>query len=182
METFTIKEDAKQALVELLNRVIQVEYDTILNYPRLIDKIVNIDHIHDEQLNKDLEYVGKASVQHFGSSSKLIELLGGETTWVLGTIERLVDSMEFLGQQLEKEKSMRSLYKETIQLVEKNKVKLKGKGFLDRLLGGAEEVKAVDAAYIVGVCERHIMDEERHVKLVDDSIETLKALMDRKAE
>ena len=182
MEAYTIREDAKQAIVELLNRIIQVEYDMILNYPRCIDRLVNIDNIHDEQLNRDIEYVGKASVQHFGSLSKLIELLGGETKWVLGTIERLVDVGECLTQQLEKEKSAISLYKEAKQLVEKNKVKLKGKGFLDRLLGGAEEVKAVDAAYIVGICERNRVEEERHIRLVDDSMKTLKALMDRKAE
>ena len=186
METYTIKEDAKQAIVEFLNRIIQVEYDTILNYPRLIDKLVNIDKIHDEQLNKDLEYVGKASVQHFGSLSRLIELLGGETKWVLGTIERLVDVGECMTRQLEKEKEMRSLYEEAKQLVEKNKVKVKGPGFfsklVNRLAGGAEEVKAVDAAYIVGICERHRMEEERHIRLVDGSIKTLKALTDRKTE
>jgi len=182
MEIYTIKKDAKQAIVELLNQTIQVEYDMILNYPRIIENLVNITNIHDEQLNKDLEYVGKASVQHFGNLSKVIELLGGETVWTLGTVERLIDVQKTLGQQLAKEKAAIALYKKAIQLVEKNKVKLKGKGFLDRLLGGAEEVKAVDAAYVVGICERHIIDEERHVRLVDDSMKTLKALMDRKAE
>lgn len=59
----------------------------ILNYPRCIDKITNIDNIHDEQLNKDLEYVGKASLQRFGSLSKVIELLGGKP--VLSIRERL---------------------------------------------------------------------------------------------
>ena len=182
METYIIKEDAKQAIVELLNRTVQVEYDMILNYPRIIENLVNITKVNDEQLNKDLEYVGKASVGHFGNLSKVLELLGGEPVWTLGTIERLVDVHKTLGQQLGKEKAAIALYKATIQLVEKNKVKLKGKGFLGRLLGGAEEVKAVDAAYVVDICKRHIMDEERHVRLVDDSMKTLKALMDRKAE
>ncbi len=186
METYTIKENAKQAIVELLNRAIQVEYDMILNYPRCIDRPVNIDNIRDEQLIRDLEYAGKVSVQHFGNISKLIQLLGGETKWVLGTIERLVDVGKCLTQQLGKENEAIAVYKEAIQLVEKNKVKVKGPGFLsklvDRLAGGEEEVKAIDANYIVGTCESHIMDEERHVKLVGDSRKTLKVLMDRKAE
>ena len=176
MEIYTIKEDTKRAIIGLLNSIIQVEYDMIMNYPRLIDKLVNIDLINDEQLNKDLEYLSKVSLQHFSNLNKIIELLDGELVWAMCTIERLVDVGESLDEQLKKEKLVISKYKETIQVVEKNKVKVK-QGFLSKLL--SEKVEAVDANYIVSTLKRHIMDEERHVRLVEDSIATFKALKNK---
>jgi len=38
----TLKKDAKKSVVAKLNRALQVEYDLIFNYPRMIDKLVNI--------------------------------------------------------------------------------------------------------------------------------------------
>ena len=78
MKVETIKEPGKEAIVALLNKALQVEYGMILNYPRIIDKLVIVDKINDEQLNKDLEQVGKDSFRHSGAVGKLIGQLGGE--------------------------------------------------------------------------------------------------------
>jgi len=90
MEVETIKENGKKAIVDLLNKSLQVEYSFILNYPRIIDNLVII-KIHDEQLIKDLEHVGKESTRHLGSLGQLIVQLGGEPEWQIEVIDRMVD-------------------------------------------------------------------------------------------
>jgi hypothetical protein len=52
MEIEVIKDDAKAAIIKLLNEAIQTEYSFIMNYPRIIDHLVKIDNIHDEQLKE----------------------------------------------------------------------------------------------------------------------------------
>ena len=64
MEIETITDDAKIAISGILNRSLLVEYDFILNYPRIIDRLVNYDDIHDEQLIGDLDRLGKESMKH----------------------------------------------------------------------------------------------------------------------
>ena len=44
-----ITEEGKKALVDLLNKSIEVEYGMILNYPRILDQIKNIDKSQREE-------------------------------------------------------------------------------------------------------------------------------------
>jgi len=128
MEVETIKESGKKAIVDLLNKSLQVEYSFILNYPRIIDNLVII-KIHDEQLIKDLEHVGKESTQHLGSLGQLIVQLGGEPRWRIEVIDRMVDVDRMLVQQLDKEKLALSLCQQAKHLAEQNRVKVKVKDF-----------------------------------------------------
>ena len=49
MEIVTITDKAKKAIADLCNKSVVVEYDMMLNYPRIIDHIVNFEEIKDEQ-------------------------------------------------------------------------------------------------------------------------------------
>ncbi len=46
-EIVTITDQAKKAISELCNESVVTEYDMILNYPRIIDHIVNFEKIKD---------------------------------------------------------------------------------------------------------------------------------------
>lgn len=179
MEVETIKKDAKKSIVELLNKSLQIEYDLLFNYPRVIDKLVNVDKIHDEQLIKTLEGMGKESLRHFDEVEKLIGKLGGEAIWHIDVVGWSVDVEMMLVQQLEKENWAISWYKETKRVAERNKVKVGG--LLGRLAGSADELPedVVNVNDIISLCERHIIDEERHIRLVKDSIDTLSRLMNK---
>ena len=183
MEIYTIKDESKKEITELLNRILETEYGFVWNYPRIIDQIVNFHNIHDEQLIRDLEYVGKQSIEHFGYIDKLVVQLGGETTWQLLTIERLANIEDLLNQQLEKEKEIVSLYKTVKEVVRQNRVKRKIESRLARFFKeyGEFPERFIDADDIIKSLDRHIAQEERHARLVGDSIHTFKMLMNKKA-
>jgi len=179
MEIETIKEDAKQSIVNLLNRSLQIEYDLLFNYPRVIDKLVNVDRIQDEQIVNALEIMGKDSLRHFDEVDKLIKKLGGESIWRIDVIDLSQDAEEILDQQLEKEEWVVSWYKEAKQVAEQNKVKVRG--FLGRPVGGSDKLPEdfVNVNDIISMLDRHILDELRHQRLVKDSIDKLRTLKNK---
>jgi len=183
MEIYTIKDESKKAIVKLLNRILETEYGFVWNYPRIIDQIVNFHNIHDEQLIGDLEYVGKQSIEHFGYIDRLVVQLGGETTWQLLTIGRVANVEDLLNQQLEKEKEIVSFYKTVKEVVRQNRVKRKIESRLEKFFKqyGEFHERFIDADDIIGSLDRHIAQEERHARLVEDSIHTFKMLMNKKA-
>ena len=180
MEVETIKENGKKAIADLLNKSLQVEYSFILNYPRIIDNLVII-KIHDEQLIKDLEYVGKESVWHFGWVGQLIVQLGGESQWGIEVIDRMVDVDRMLVQQLDKEKLALLLFQQAKHLAEQNRVKVKVKDFFGRLIRMQDElpVDVVNINDVISVLDHIIIDEKKHIRLVEDSIATLNMLMNK---
>ena len=181
MKIETIKESGKATIVELLNRSMQLEYALILNYPRIIDKLVIVDNINDEQLNKDLERLGKESYQHLGWVNKLITELGGEPVWKINIIDRMVDVDKMLAQQLEKEKLAVSMYQEAKRVTERNRAKVEARDFLGRLIRMEDELPmdVVNINDVLGTLERIITDEQNHVKLVHNSLATLNMLMNK---
>ena len=181
MEVETIKENGKKAIVELLNRSLQLEYNMILNYPRLIDKLTTVDHINDEQLNKDLERLGTESYHHHGWIGQLITQLGSKPDWTMDIVDRLVDVDKMLALQLEKEKTALSLCQEAMRIAERNKVKVQVRDFLGRLIRMEDElpIDVVNVNDILGTLERIATDEKHHIKLVHNSIATLNMLMNK---
>jgi len=175
----TLKEDDKKSVVAKLNRALQVEYDLIFNYPRVIDKLVNINKIHDERLNSTIEALGKESLRHFTEVDNLIVKLGGETQWRIEVIDGLVDVEEILAMQLKREKWVVSWYTSVKRIAEQNKVK--AGGFLSRLTGSSGILPEgfIDANEIINMMDRLIRDEKRHAMLVKNSIGTLKKLMNK---
>jgi bacterioferritin (cytochrome b1) len=181
MKIESIKESAKKAIIELLNKQLQVEYAFIINYPRIIDKLIAVDKINDEQLNKDLERLGKDSTRHLGSVGQLIVQLGGEPMWQIEVIDRLVDVDNLLDHQLKKEKVALSLCQEAKRVAERNKVKVKVRDFLGRLIRVEDELPydVLNASDVISTLERMIIDETHHIRLVHDSIATLNMFMNK---
>lgn len=92
----TIKESAKKSIVELLNKSLQIEYDFLFGYPRVVDKLVNVDKINDEQLIENIELVVKESLLHFDEIDRLIRKCGCETIWHINVVGWSVDVEEML--------------------------------------------------------------------------------------
>ncbi len=175
----TLRKDDKKSVAEKLNRALQVEYDLIFNYPRVIDKLVNIEKIHDERLNSMIEVLGIESLRHFTEVDNLIVKLGGETQWSFEVIDRLVNVEEILAMQLKREKWVVSWYISVKRIAEQNKVK--AGAFLSRLTGSSGILPEgfIDANEIINMMDRLIRDEKRHAMLVKNSINTLKTLMNK---
>jgi len=175
----SIKESAKKSAVEHLNRLLQVEYDMIFSYPRVIDRLVTDDKIGDKQLIKPLEELVKDSIHHFDVVNKWIVKLGGETIWDLKMVSSSADAEELLLMQLEKETLAISWYKATKKIVEQNRVKAGGP--LGRLVGSSSVLPEdfVDANELIGMLEQHISDEERHVRIAKTSSERLSMLRNK---
>lgn len=182
MEIVTITEDAKQAIAALLNKSILVEYDMILNYPRIIDHITNYEEIKDETLTKDLDKLGRDSLRHFGKIDNLISQMGYQPSWQTTVFPRIIDALEILEEQLEKERLARDLYLEAKGIAMKNKTRAKGREFFDkftRKMKGELEEDIVSADEIISTLDRLILDEEHHATVVEDSIATLKMFMEK---
>ena len=178
-EVVTITDEAKIAIGGLLNQALLVEYGFILNYPRIIDRLVMYDKIEDEQLVADIERLGKESLRHFSDAVKLIEKLGGEPMWQLGIVERLDDVEKLLAQQLVREKKALELYQHAKLVATKNTKKIKAQDFFGRLIKMERELPqdVVDIDEITRLLEREIIDESRHIVIVKNSIATLDMLM-----
>lgn len=182
MEIVTLKEDAKIALAALMNKSLQVEYTFIMNYPRMIDKLVNYDGINDEKLINDIQRFSKDSLRHFGTLTSLVERLGGKPMWNMEIVARLEDVAELLTQQLEKEKEVLSLFEEMKRFILANKVIIKPPKFFGRFItlrGTWPPENVVDVNEIMSIVEYQIMEERGHIKLVEDSVATIKALKNK---
>ena len=183
MEIVTITDEAKQAIAKLCNESVVVEYDMILNYPRIIDHIVNFEKIKDEQLIKDLNRLGLESIGHFSKMKGMIENLGSDMAWLTSTLPRLVGVLDILDMQLGKEKAARDLYTEAKKIAIANKITVKvGGGFSLFRRTDISEKDVVPFEQIISDLDRLIVDEERHIKIVEDSIATFKTLMSRRGK
>lgn len=183
MEIVTITDKAKKAITELCNESVVIEYDFILNYPRIIDHIVNFEKIMDEQLIKDINRLGTDSLGHFSKVDGIIRNLGGEMVWLPSTLPRLVGVVDILGRQLEKEKAVCDLYKEAKKIAVNNRATIKVGGFFSRLKGiDISELNITPYEQLINGLDRLILDEERHQKIAKDSIAAFKALASRRSE
>lgn len=174
-EVDRITEKGKKAIVALLNKSLQVEYGLILNYPRLLDQIVNIYEIHDEQLISDIEHLGKDSYQHSGWVGRLITELGGDPNWRVEVVDRIVDVEKLLVQQVQREKLARSLYLQAKRVAEQNHVK----GVIDETAAIIAEFLGktdLPRSNVIRILERLAQDELLHMRHAENAIEALKVL------
>ena len=169
----TIKESAKKSIVEHLNRLVQVEYDMIFSYPRVIDKLARDDRREDKQFIKPLEQLVKESIHHFDMVNNWIVKLGGETIWNIGMVSSSADAGELLLQQLENETLAISWCKATKTIAEQNIVE--AGGLLGKLSGTTSVLPEdyVNADELISLLEQHIADEERHVRIAKASSDKL---------
>ena len=175
----TIKDEAKKSIAELLNKSIQVEYDFLFGYPRVIDKLVNVDKINDEQLIENIELIVKESLLHFDEIDRLIRKCGCETIWHINVVGWSVDVEEMLLQLRDKENWVQSWYRQAKRVAEQNKVKASGP--LSRLAGSANILPEdfIDANELISMLDRHIAEEEKHKRLCDDSVNRLSMLKNK---
>lgn len=179
MDIVTITTDAKNAIAALLNKSILVEYDMILGYPRIIDHITNFERIKDKQLINDIDQLGRASLQHFSKTDNLISRFGSKTAWQIPILPRLVEALDILEKQLEKENLARDIYRDAKKVVMNNRTTIRGREFFGRTFrvkSGIDE-DVITADEIIYTLDHLIMDEERHARIVKDSIATLNMLM-----
>ena len=166
-EVDRITESGKKAIANLLNQSLSVEYGLILNYPRILDQLTNIDRVPDEQFTRDFERLGKESYKHSGLVIQLIVQLGGEPQWGVEVIDRMIDVGNMLALQLEKEKSALSIYQQAKLIAQQNQAK--GKGVLGRLMtwGGEESREFVSRSTVINILNRLTNDEMGHMKLAE---------------
>jgi rubrerythrin len=134
-----------------------------------------VKHIEDPQLNKDIETMGKDSFRHSGLVAQVIDQCKGECAWDIKVVTRLPDILSMLKEQLEREVTAVKVYTEAKRIAERNKTTGKTGGFLNRLLDKVE-AGPVDANEVITTLDRIITDEQRHVRLCEDSIATLTML------
>jgi len=168
-EADRITEDSKKLIVGLLNEAMQVEYGVILNYPRILDRIVHMDQVQSQDFADSVERLGRDSFRHATVVAKLIEDLGGEPAWDMVVIDRMIDVESMLVEQLGKEKLMTSVYKEARQIAQKSPAK--AKGFFDRLKNiGQEPREEVSRSKVIEILTGLESDEQSHIKRVENAL------------
>lgn len=181
MTTADKEEGVRHAVTRLLNEAIHTEYTFIVNYPRLIDHLANIDGIRDEQLSRDLEHLGKDSTRHLGLIGQIILELGGKPMWELDTIDRMTDVEDLLDTQMTREKKALSLYEEVRGVIRQDSERRRQRGFLDRLFKKENElpVGTMQSDALVSTFDGIIGDEYLHVRLIQDMVGALKMLLNK---
>ena len=163
-----ITDNDKKAIVDLLNETIRIEYHFIVNYPRLIDQLANIDGIPRESIPQSFEKLGKVSAKHFGLLWELIKKLGGEQQLRVGAIEKIVDSTTFLALQAERAKLALSLLQQAKTIAEHSQVK-----GLRRIWGKANATGEPKRSTILGILDAIIKDKNQHITQLKDAVSAL---------
>jgi len=182
MEIMTITDEAKKAIADLCNKAVLIEYDMILNYPRAINHIVNYEEIRDEQLINDLNTLGNDSLGHFNKIGNLVSELGHKSIWEIGACDKISDVLECLTHQVEKEKMAVKTYQDARRIALNNKTKVKGRDFFGKLIRVRDSVAedVITADEVISILDRIILDEERHVRIAEDSVATYQHLLSDK--
>ncbi len=176
-----ITEEGKEAIVDLLNKGIHVEYGMVMNYPRILDQVVNIDKSQSEEFSNNAERFGKDSFRHSTIVAKLIEELGGEPEFEMLAIDRMVDIHSLLVEQLGKEKLAESLYKEARLIAQNNQAK--EKGLFGKLMSIREEPKKeISRSEVIEKLERLELDEMGHAKRVETMLIQINIKPEQKEE
>ncbi|MEE8473368.1 MAG: hypothetical protein V3S82_09395 [Dehalococcoidia bacterium] len=173
LEVDRLTDKQRKSIITLLNTSLKIEYTFVVNYPRLIDQIVNIDRLPAQEAVKGLERLGKQSVQHFGWTGQLIQRLGGSPEWQIDVIDRMVDVVSLLTTQLEREDGARSLYQQAKKVAQEQPSKgaLGKLKSIEILLSGSN---FIERSSVIAVLERLVFDEEDHISLVKKIIADLK--------
>ena len=170
-----ITNDGKKAIVSILNKGLAVEYIHIVNYPRFIDQMVNINEVPDNDPSVvALKQLGEESVRHTNIVMGLITELGGKPQLVVEPAERMSDVFGMCQKQMEKEKDNLVLFQQA-KTVAQNNQKKTSKGILDEIIRvirnqPSDEVKV---SQIVQLLMRLENDESRHMQLLATIISDL---------
>ena len=164
-----ITEEGKKAIIDLLNKSLRVEYGMVMNYPRIIDQIVNIDKTQSEEFINNCERLGKDSFRHATVVAKLIEELGGQPQFEIVPIDRMIDIQRALVEQLGKEKAVMSIYQDAKRIAQTNQAKTKG--LFSRLLSLREESQSdVSRSKVMDILTGLQNEEWGHIKRVENAL------------
>ncbi len=164
-----ITDDGKRAIVSILNKGLAVEYTHIINYPRFIDQMVNIDKVPDDDpCIVVLKRLGEESVRHTNIVMQLITQLDGEPYLVVEPAERMSDVFGMCQKQMEKEKENRELFQQAKVVAKNNRVRA-----IKSTLGESINVirnrpsDTVKSNPVIQLLTRLENDESGHIKLLD---------------
>jgi rubrerythrin len=97
-------------ILELLNKILKLEYSLIIYYPRIAA------FIKDEQVRQEALQLGSASVLHADTVAKAIAKLGGTPQWAFEPFPDEADLRKIFMDQLEKEKLAYELHRQSSEL------------------------------------------------------------------
>ena len=164
-----ITDDGKRAIVSILNKGLAVEYTHIINYPRFIDQMVNIDKVPDDDpCIVVLKRLGEESVRHTNIVMQLITRLDGEPHLVIEPAERMSDVFGMCQRQMEKEKENRALFQQAKVIAQNNQVKTL-KGILSKTINVIRNRPSdtVKSNLVIQLLTRLENDESHHMQLLD---------------
>lgn len=95
----------------------------IVNYPRLIDHLIQVEEIPPEKVPTTLKRLGEESVNHMNQTAHIITSLGGEPQWNLAALDIMDDVRQVLREQMEKEKLALSIFRQAKRVAEESQVK-----------------------------------------------------------
>ncbi len=170
-----ITEDGKKAIVGILNEGLAVEYIHLVNYPRIIDQLLNMGKVPDDDpCVVVLERLGKDSIEHANIVMRLCTHLGGEPHLAVEPVERISDVWEICQSQMEKEKENLLLFQRAKVIAQKNQV-TKLRGVLDENIRMIRDIPndIVKRSSVIKLLTALANDEMRHIKLLGTVISDL---------
>ncbi len=176
-----ITDDGKRAIVSILNKGLAVEYTHILNYPRFIDQIVNINEVPDDNPSVVvLKRLGEESVRHANMVMALITQLGGQPHLVVEPVKRMSDVLGMCQKQMEKEKENLLLFQQAKAVAQKNQMKT-SKSILSEIINVIKDRPSdiIERSHMIKLLTKLENDEARHMRLLDDVISDLIQLRDK---
>ncbi|MFC2005603.1 ferritin-like domain-containing protein [Chloroflexota bacterium] len=173
-----ITNDGKMAIVTLLNKALDVEYNNIMNYPRFIDQLVNINRMPDKQSAWVLEHLGKDSVRHSGVVVQLIEQLGGEFHLSVDTVDRISNIDDMLRQQMGKEKQALSIFRQAKEVSSHNQVEER-RSILEQMFRVKRDRPddPVKRSSVTRLLTKLMEDEEHHIIILKEVMSKLNVEM-----
>lgn len=163
-----ITEDGKKAIVAMLQKGLATEYTHLVNYPRMIDQMLNIEHMpEDDPSVITLESLGEDSIRHVNVVMRLSAQLGGEPRLVVEPVERISDVLAICQHQMENEKENLLQFEQALTIAQANPVK-KAKGIIEENIRILRD-KSSDMVQRSNVIEQLKVlaeDEKRHIKML----------------
>lgn len=170
-----ITDDGKRAIVSILNEGLAVEYTHIINYPRFIDQLVNINGLPDDDpCIVVLKKLGEESVRHTNIVMGLITELGGKPQLVVEPAERMSDVFGMCHKQMEREKENLVLFQQA-KAVAQNKQMKASKRKLEETINAIRDRigDTVGKSKVIQLLTKLEYDELSHMKLLDTVISDL---------
>ena len=170
-----ITDDGKRAIVSILNKGLATEYSHIVNYPRFIDQMLNINKVPDDDpCVVVLKRLGEESVRHANIVMQLITRLHGEPHLVVESVERMSNVFEMCQKQMEKERENLLLFQQAEAVAQKNQMNTL-RGILSKNIDVIRDRPSdtVKRSQVIQLLARLGNDESRHMKLLDTVISDL---------